>query len=255
MKILIAEDKAIIAADLVDRLNHFGYPDILGPFADGKKALQSALKEQPDLAILDVTLKGDFSGVHLAKEIITKGLKTNIVFLTQHQDEDVLNEALSVEPLAFINKPYTNSELKAAIHKAKLLMGDEHTSPKIKGDKSKLINDRIFVRNGKGKSSILISDILWIESGGGGTSSLITEKDLKSNKGYYPTISTHLKSIEPLLLEKHFVRSSRYHLVNLAQVERILDKQNGKRYLIICGQEIPVGEKYRKVISESLLIW
>lgn len=263
-KILVAEDKAVLAQDLMDRLHHLGFDHIMGPFAEGEQALKESKLSPPDIALLDITLRGEMSGIQLAAKL-NADRNVPIVYLTHHQDDRILESTLSTNPVAFINKPYTNNELRmAVINAAKLAQGDlikEALKRPLPADHAmEVLEDRIFVRNGRGKTSIFLKDILWIQSGGGETSAVVTKERLAEGKGHYPTVGYHLSKLEAKLsFFPHLVRCSRYHIINLKQVERILDdktgKQASKKSLLIQDEEIPVGEKYRKDVMSKLHIF
>ncbi|MEQ8239141.1 MAG: response regulator transcription factor [Cyclobacteriaceae bacterium] len=253
--ILIVEDKPLLAEDLVDRLEHFGYEHILGPFASGEKTIDYLEQtDAPDVAILDIRLTGELSGIDVARYLSSKG-DTSIIFLTSAQDELVLNESLSVGPVAFLNKPFTNNEMKAVLHNALHSIGK--AMPREDVTESSILDDRIFVRNGRGKYFILLENILWIKSNGGDTSVIMTIDRLGKKDNELPVIGLNLAKIEERLSFFPFlVRASRYYIINIKKVERILDHQKGssglKKAVLIAENEIVLGDRYRKRITDMI---
>jgi DNA-binding LytR/AlgR family response regulator len=257
-KILIAEDKPLQAEDLVDRLVSFGFHDIMGPFASGEAALTSVHDAPPDIALLDINLSTHMTGIELAKKLNEKA-RVAVIYLTKNEDDATLQLSLPTFPVAYLNKPYTNNELKLAVHNAISSLGKEYQVPasKTQVQEVNILNDRIFIRNGRGKVQVMLDDVLWIQSGGGETSSVITRERFEQKSKPY-TIGLNLNKVESRLdFAPHFARCSRFHIVNLAKVERILDdvdKTKFKKILVIRGEEISVGSKYRKDVMDKLKV-
>ncbi len=61
---------------------------------DGQEGLLMAEKEKPDLIIIDIMLP-KMDGIEMAKEIKEKGIKSQMIFLTNLKDVEHISEALS----------------------------------------------------------------------------------------------------------------------------------------------------------------
>lgn len=249
--VLLVEDKGLLAEDIKDRLEAFGYRHILGAFAEAESAWAKTEEEEPKIAILDINLKGEMDGIALANRLRSAYPNLSIIFLTQLEDDASLERAAATQPVAYLNKPFTNNELKMAMLNAVKKLDQAQMVP---ASDLEVLNDRVFVRNGRGKVQVMLQDILWIQSGGGETSA-ITTKDRLNVKGKYPyTVSQNLNKLEKrLAFEKSLIRCSRFHIVNVREVDRILDdpsKQKNKKLLHIHGEDIPVGDKYRKQVMD-----
>lgn len=257
--ILIVEDKTLIAHDIVDRLNGFGYANILGPFDSGELALAESKTHEPDIAILDIRLKGKMSGIDLAKEINQKR-NVPIIYLTHQQDDKTYNDSISTFPVAFINKPFTNNELRVALVNASRAIGEK--APRTSRDSVELefLDDRIFIRNGRGKYYVKLDEILWIQSNGGETSTIMTKDKLGADPKSLPIVGHNLSRLESRLdFYPYLIRGSRYFIVNLKHVDRILDQQpkersTPKKAVLIAENEITIGDKYRKNVMDRFLI-
>ena len=68
--------------------------DVVDLVADGRAALQAALKLDPDLIVLDVSMPG-MSGIEVARELKKRRTRAKIVFLTVHQDAEILASCLA----------------------------------------------------------------------------------------------------------------------------------------------------------------
>ena len=112
-KILIVEDEMIIAGELEARMVALGY-DVAGIAASGEEAIQLAFEKRPDLVFMDIVLKGEMDGIQAAG-VISKGLSIPIVYLTAYADQSTLERAKVTEPMGYLVKPFSESELRAAV--------------------------------------------------------------------------------------------------------------------------------------------
>jgi CheY-like chemotaxis protein len=67
-KILVVEDESIVARDIRNMLLGLGY-EVTAVVSDANEAVKSAKKERPHLALMDIMLQGDLSGVDAADQI------------------------------------------------------------------------------------------------------------------------------------------------------------------------------------------
>src|SRR5258708_20719724 len=77
--------------------------DVVGTASDGRAALETTLRLKPDLVILDVTMPV-MSGIQPAKELTRRRSRPKIVFLTAHEDADILNAFQAAAGLASVAK-------------------------------------------------------------------------------------------------------------------------------------------------------
>lgn len=113
VRILIAEDESLIREDLRARLERFGY-EVAGSAATGENALRIAGDTSPDLALMDIVLKGGMDGVETAGHL-RKRFGIPVIFLTAWADADVLSRAKTAMPYGYLVKPVEDRELKAAL--------------------------------------------------------------------------------------------------------------------------------------------
>lgn len=254
LKVLVVEDKAILAHDIVDRLTSFGYRHIIGPYSSGEDVLSGIKEEQPHIAILDIQLKGTLSGIDLAIEL-NKDNYVPVIYLTNQQDDRVFEESIKTMPVAFLNKPFTNNELRVAMYNASLRHNVD--PPQLQVVEEQVLNDRIFIRSGPGKFHIMLDDILWVKSNGGDTSSIMTVDKIGQGEMTLPVVSLNLaKLAERLSFYPYLMRASRFYIINTRRVERIIDHHRGtgtttKKAVIIANNEIVLGNRYRKSITDQ----
>jgi PAS domain S-box-containing protein len=112
-KILIVEDERITAEDLRDILTDLGYT-VTGSVSSGADAIAQAEQNPPDLALMDIRIRGDMDGTETAR-ILRERFNIPVVYLTAHADTSTLSRAKLAEPLGYITKPFQEAELYAAI--------------------------------------------------------------------------------------------------------------------------------------------
>jgi DNA-binding NarL/FixJ family response regulator len=91
--------------------------EVVGMVGDGEAALASALALKPDLVILDISMPG-MSGIEVARELRKRECKTKIVFLTVHQDSDILATCLAAGGLGYVVKVLMDTDLIPAMNEA-----------------------------------------------------------------------------------------------------------------------------------------
>jgi DNA-binding response OmpR family regulator len=115
-KIMIVEDDGNIAKALGIRLKHCGYEVVIAP--DALSGVEMAIKERPDLALLDISLPAG-NGFTVAERIQTLLPKeTPMIFLTASKQPGLREKAMEMGAAAFFQKPYEAEDLVGAIQVA-----------------------------------------------------------------------------------------------------------------------------------------
>ncbi len=112
-RILIVEDERITAEDLRDILTDLGYL-VTASVASGAEAIAQAETNAPDLALMDIRIKGEMDGTETAR-ILRERFNIPVVYLTAHADTSTLSRAKLAQPLGYITKPFQEAELYAGI--------------------------------------------------------------------------------------------------------------------------------------------
>lgn len=112
-KILVIEDDERICKALTLRLKSAGYD--VNTAGDAISGLVSAVKLQPDLILLDISMPGG-NGLTLA-ERVNSLLPTppRIIFLTASKQPDIVERVCALGAVGFFEKPYLTERLLAAI--------------------------------------------------------------------------------------------------------------------------------------------
>jgi DNA-binding NarL/FixJ family response regulator len=98
---------------------------IVGETSDGLEAIRQAQELDPDLILMDIGLPG-LNGIEAARRIRDLVPKSKIVFLTQENSPEIVQEALSLGALGYVHKPCAGNELLQAI--AAVLQGRQFVS-------------------------------------------------------------------------------------------------------------------------------
>jgi DNA-binding NarL/FixJ family response regulator len=91
--------------------------DVVGIVSDSQAALESTLKLSPDLVVLAISMPG-MNGIEVAQELKRRGNNAKIVFLTVHEDSDILARALAAGGLGYVAKVRMDTDLIPAINEA-----------------------------------------------------------------------------------------------------------------------------------------
>ena len=115
IRIVLAEDEAIIRLDLRETLQEEGY-EVVGDVGRGDKAIELVRELKPDVAIFDIKMPG-ISGIEAAK-IVSKEKICPVVMLTAFSQREIIEEARDAGALAYLVKPFQKTDLVPAIELA-----------------------------------------------------------------------------------------------------------------------------------------
>jgi len=115
VRVVIAEDEAIVRLDLKEILEEEGY-EVVGETGRGDEAVKLVGELSPDLAILDIKMPGQ-DGLAAAREI-TAEHRAAVLILTAFSQRNLIEEARDAGVLAYLIKPFQRSELIPAIEVA-----------------------------------------------------------------------------------------------------------------------------------------
>jgi CheY-like chemotaxis protein len=114
-KILLADDHTPIL-DWASKLlaNDF---EVVATVTDGRQALNAARRLEPDVVVLDITMP-DLDGFQTAQELKQAGSCATVVFLTMHQEDEYVTEAIRCGAKAYVLKTRARWDLPSAIYHA-----------------------------------------------------------------------------------------------------------------------------------------
>ena len=110
IRILVAEDEALIRMDLVEMLQEAGYT-VCAQATNGEEAIALATEQKPDLCILDVKMPV-LDGISAAEKIISIA---PVLMLTAFSQRELVERARDAGVMAYVVKPFSISDLVPAI--------------------------------------------------------------------------------------------------------------------------------------------
>lgn len=120
--IIIADDHPIVRKGLRETIEEESKFIILAEVNNGLEAIEAVEKFSPKVTILDVDMP-ILNGFDVAREIKSRKLATEIIFMTMHRDEDLFNEAIDLGAKGFVLK---DSALTDIIECLKAVAASQH---------------------------------------------------------------------------------------------------------------------------------
>ena len=112
LRIVVAEDEALIRLDLAEMLAELGY-DVVGQASDGEQAVALVHEHRPDVVIMDVKMPV-LDGLSAAEQI-GKDRIAPVIMLTAFSQKELVERARDAGVMAYIVKPFTQADLAPAV--------------------------------------------------------------------------------------------------------------------------------------------
>ena len=116
MRVLIVEDDLLIALDAEMTLLSAGH-DVVGTATAEDEAVDDALRERPDVILMDLRLADGGCGRRAAERILAE-LDVAIVFASGNLSPNMRERLARLDPVAMIGKPYLDTQLLGAVGQA-----------------------------------------------------------------------------------------------------------------------------------------
>jgi two-component system response regulator LytT len=238
IKILIVEDELIIAEDIKNMLGEIGH-DVIGIASDCREAGEILRQESPDIALIDIHLRGTDDGVELAADI-RKNFDIPIIFITSYSDKSTIESAKQVMPEGYIVKPFEKEDLYTSIEIALYNYAKKHKVDNPKEESlNVVIRDSIFIRKDYMLIKIKFDDLIWIKSE-------LNYLELHCIDTRHLIRST-LKEFIDKLPSKSFIQVHKSYCINTKYITAI-DHNN----IWLNNTQIPVGRAYFETIKNIL---
>ncbi len=115
IRILIADDHAVVRTGLRALLDRAPDMQTVGEATDGEEALRLASELHPDVVLLDISMPGP-SGIEATKQLKKNLPDIRVLILTVHKDEKLLQEAIKAGASGYVTKNALEPELINAVH-------------------------------------------------------------------------------------------------------------------------------------------
>lgn len=245
IQLLVVEDDFFVAEEIQASVETLGF-SVSARVDNGKDAIQEVIKNKPDLAIMDIRIKGEIDGIETAAQL-GRDYGIPIIYLTDQSDEETYGRARSTSPHAFLTKPVTPVTLQRSIE---LAITQVYKDQKVKERQAedlktgKVLNKHYMLKNKDGLHAILLEKIDCLEADQQ-YCTLYTE-----NKKFVISRSMG-KIIESLHRSEygkhHLIRISKSHCVNLEKITLIKDNK-----VTLDKQTFSIGAGYRKLLFQYI---
>jgi Response regulator with putative antiterminator output domain len=157
VRILVAEDEALIRLDLAEMLVEAGY-DVVAQASNGEQAVDLSRELKPDLVIMDVKMPV-LDGISAAEKIGKERIAP-VVILTAFSQKELVERARDAGVMAYIIKPFTEADLAPAIGIARSRWVEMHALEAEIADLGERLETRKIVDRAKGvlMAKLMISE-------------------------------------------------------------------------------------------------
>lgn len=244
VNILVVEDESIVRKDIERSLMKLGY-NVVANADNGERALELAREKKPDLALMDIQIKGDMTGIETA-EAIKQEMDIPVIYLTAFADENTLAKAKITEPHGYILKPFKEIDLHTAIELAIHKHGREK-DVKVEVELLRSLTnfkssaEYLFVKHNSKLVKVNTSDIFFVEA-------LKDYVQINTATQRF-TIHATMKDVERKLPKKVFQRIHRSFIVNMDKISSI---QGSDLVLSEINKQIPIGNLYKDEFGERV---
>ena len=128
-RVMLADDHSLVLEGLAKLVMEDC--ELVGKVEDGRALIEAALKMEPDIIILDVSMP-KLNGLDAGRQLKKRLPSSKLIFLTMHADPMYAKEAFQIGASGFLLKRSAASELKQAIHA--VMKGQYYVTPAIAKD-------------------------------------------------------------------------------------------------------------------------
>jgi len=114
VRVLVADDHAVLRQGLVGLLEDYDSIDVVGEAADGLEAVKEALRLQPDVVLMDITMP-QMNGIEATRRIKAALPRTFVVALSMHDGADMAEAMLNAGAWQYLRKDVSADTLITAI--------------------------------------------------------------------------------------------------------------------------------------------
>ncbi|MFA9372306.1 MAG: LytR/AlgR family response regulator transcription factor [Labilibaculum antarcticum] len=231
IKVLIVEDEDIYLQEMLEILNSCGVTQITS--TDNYKSAVKILDDKKfDIALIDIFIKGDQTGISLGRYIREK-FEFPFIYVSSNLDSNVLKIARETHPDAFISKPIDKHTLicnvELVVHN---WMADF--------DNVAILDDRIFIKKDGVYEKLFLKDITIVESDH--VYNFLYMKD-----GGRIMVRGRLKDFYEKF-PNYFIQINRACAINMYFIDHF-DKQT----ITVNNKVLEVGRKYKSQVFPRLM--
>ena len=226
-KILIVEDEVLVAEQLRKYIERIGHT-CCGHATSYEEATELLMNEKPDLALLDIRLFGDRSGIEVA-QLINEKNKIPFIFLSSHFEKSTLEKARNTRPAGYLTKPYNSETLSTTIEICLYNYSNRTAS----------FSEKVEIIEGKKKHILSAEQIFFFAAEHVYTRLVTDNKEILIRKS--------LNDIMESLPSNIFLRVHRGFVVNMNHIKQVNTSQ-----IIVGDHKIPIGTTFKEDVKVAI---
>jgi DNA-binding NarL/FixJ family response regulator len=125
-RVLIADDHALVRAGIRALLERIPNTEVIAEASDGREAVESVAKLQPDVVLMDIAMPG-LNGLDATRQIVKNWRRVRVVILSMHASEEYVWQALRAGARGYLLKGASLAELELAL--SFVVRGEIYLSP------------------------------------------------------------------------------------------------------------------------------
>ncbi len=229
INILIIEDNVIIADDLQQSLEAYGY-NVVGNVISYEKAIETLSNSIVDLALIDINLSSKKNGIDVANYINLNN-KIPFIYLTSYIDNETINKVTKTKPHAYLVKPFDKNTIHASIELA--------ISKHINTNYKKGSLDYLYLKKNNLYHKVFIDSINFIKADN-------VYIEIYCNGDLKFLLRSTLKDFHSKL-PNNFKRCNKSYIINLNSVESF-----NLNYIHIGSKKITVSKDFKPYIKSLI---
>lgn len=147
MRVLIAEDEALIRMDLREMVEEDGH-EVVGEASDGSQAVAMARDLRPDIVFMDINMPG-MNGIEAA-EVLGEERVAPVVMVTAFSQADYVERAAAAGAMAYVVKPFSRADVLPAMALAAVRFAEASALAEEVADLTERLETRKIVDRAKG---------------------------------------------------------------------------------------------------------
>ena len=128
IRVLLADDHSLVRAGIRSLLGAMADVEVVGEAASGEEALELAARQQPDVVLMDIAMKG-ITGLQAAARMRETHPAVRVVILSMHSGEEYVLQALRAGAAGYLLKDAATGELELALRS--VMRGESWLSPAV----------------------------------------------------------------------------------------------------------------------------
>ena len=212
--ILVLDDQPLIGYSLKSYLANIGYHSVT-VFTSGNEVIHSINPQDFDLGFVDIELNDKYNGIDVANFLSKNGVQ--VVFVSSFEDAQTISDATAINPLAYIVKPFKESNILIALNLFK---------------NSEKLRKKATLIDGKKNHTLHLEKVIYAQSETPYVRIVMTNRKL--------LVRLSLKTVLTSLSDSRFIQIHKSFVVNKEHIECI-----NVRSVLINGKELPLSPKYK----------